>query len=124
MSKNRLGTKALFVNNTVSQNSSVFNSSNVLINPVLKRIMIELIYYSNLYSIGDLESLTNEFTLDLYTRYSKCNTEKDMECFKGKKGGVTKADDPAKRFSNIALDLALFLPPKASEVFVIPGLFK
>ena len=71
MSKNRLGTKALFVNNTVSQNSSVFNSSNVLINPVLKRIMIELIYYSNLYSIGDLESLTNEFTLDLYTRYSK-----------------------------------------------------
>ena len=71
MSKNRLGTKTLFVNNTVSQTSNIFNSSNVLVNPVLKRIMIELIYYSNLYSIGDLESLTNEFTLQLYTLYSK-----------------------------------------------------
>tara|TARA_Y100000389_G_C17451200_1_gene514930 strand:- start:2004 stop:2576 length:573 start_codon:yes stop_codon:yes gene_type:complete len=71
MSKNRLGTKTLFVNNTVSQTSNIFNSSNVLVNPILKRIMIELIYYSNLYSIGDLESLTNEFTLQLYTRYSK-----------------------------------------------------
>ena len=71
MSKNRLGTKTLFINNTVSQNNNVFSTGNTSLNPALKCIIIELIYYSKLYSIGDLESLINEFTLDVYTRYSK-----------------------------------------------------
>ncbi len=91
--------KSLFVNNTISQGSNVFEKSGTSLNPTLKRIINELLQYSELYILGDLETLQSIFNLELYTRYSKI-------LYSLKQGG--KGDEEIMRKSTVKFMATLF----------------